>query len=109
MLTFANPVFLLLALAVPLLVWWWLHRRRAALHYPETGFLAGLPAGRSRFARWAETGLRALALLLLIIALAGPRWPGGPRIVTEAIAIEMVVDVSGSMAERDFLWENQSI
>ncbi len=103
---FANPLFLLLALAVPPLVWWWLRQRGGALRYPATSSLAGLPGGRGRWARHGGAGLRALALLLLVIALAGPRWPDRrTRIDTEGIAIQMVVDVSGSMAEPDFDWD----
>jgi Ca-activated chloride channel family protein len=49
--------------------------------------------------------LRGTALTLLVIALAGPRWPDrGSRIPTEGIAIGMIVDTSPSMAERDFDW-----
>ena len=77
-----------------------------ALRYPATGALAGLPAGRGRWARYGGAGLRGLALLLLVVALAGPRWPDRrTRIDTEGIAIQMVVDVSGSMAEPDFDWD----
>jgi len=69
-----------------------------------------LPFGRARLARWGPGVLRSLALLLLAIALAGPRWPDlHTRIETEGIAIVMLVDVSGSMAERDFDWRGESI
>lgn len=106
MLHFANPPFLLLALAVPPLVWWWLRQRGGALRYPATGSLGGLPGGRGDWARYGGAGLRALALSLLVVALAGPRWPDRrTRIDTEGIAIQMVVDVSGSMAEPDFDWD----
>lgn len=107
---FAHPAFLLLALLVPLLVWRWLRQRPGALLYPDTGWLAGLPAGRNQWARWGGAGLRAGALLFLVIALAGPRWPdSGTRLPTEGIAIVMLVDVSGSMAEPDFDWHGQPI
>jgi Ca-activated chloride channel family protein len=44
---------------------------------------------------------------LLIVGLAGPRWPDpGTRIPTEGIAIGILVDVSGSMAEEDFTWKD---
>jgi Ca-activated chloride channel family protein len=103
---FANPTYLLLGLAVPPLLWWWLRQRGGALRYPATGALAGLPAGRGKWARYGGAGLRGLALLLLVAAIAGPRWPDRrTRIDTEGIAIEMVVDVSGSMAEPDFNWD----
>ena len=105
MLHFANPGFLWLLLAVPPLVWWQLRQRRAAVRHPAAGLLAGLPAGRARLARWSGALLRGLALLLLAAALAGPRWPDlRTRIATEGIAVMMVVDVSGSMAEPDFDW-----
>ncbi len=107
---FANPVFLLLALAVPPLVWLWLRCRRSALRYPDTSFLSNLPYGRSRIARWGGAAMRAAALLALILALAGPRWPDlRTRVSTEGIAIAMLVDVSGSMAELDFDWKDERI
>jgi Ca-activated chloride channel family protein len=108
--SFANPWFLLLMPLVPLLVWWWLRQRRGALRYPHLGLFAGLPAGRSRIARWGGAGLRAAALLFLVLALAGPRWPDlRTRITTEGIALVMLVDVSGSMAERDFDWGEERL
>ncbi len=107
---FANPGFLWLILAVPPLLWWWLRRRRNALRHPAVSVLAGLPTGRARLARWGPGILRCLALLLIALALAGPRWPDlRTRIETEGIAIVMLVDVSGSMAERDFDWRGESI
>jgi Ca-activated chloride channel family protein len=106
MVRFTEPAFLLLLLAVPLLLWWWLRRRRTALRYPETGWLEMLPAGRSRWAERFGAALRVTALALLVVALAGPRWPDrGSRIPTEGIAIQMVVDTSPSMGERDFDWQ----
>ncbi|HMF10813.1 MAG TPA: BatA domain-containing protein, partial [Gemmataceae bacterium] len=105
MLRFANPVFLTLLLVVPPLVWRWLRRRRSALRYPDTGWLSGLPAGRSLWAARCGAALRGAALACLVVALAGPRWPDrGSRIPTEGIAIQMVVDASPSMGERDFDW-----
>jgi Ca-activated chloride channel homolog len=106
--TFAHPLSLLSLLSVPLLIWWWLRRRRGALRFPNTGLLTQLPPGRSRMALWGGAGLRAAALALLVIAMSGPRWPDlGTRLETEGIAIVMVVDVSGSMAEPDFDWDDK--
>jgi Ca-activated chloride channel family protein len=104
---FAHPAVLLLLLAVPPLVWWWLRRSRGALRHPGGAALAGLPAGRSAWARRGGAALRGTGLALLVGALAGPRWPDlGSRIPTEGIAIGIVLDVSGSMAERDFTWKD---
>lgn len=46
----------------------------------------------------------------MVLALAGPRWPDpGTRLPVEGIAVVMVLDVSGSMAERDFDWRGDRI
>jgi Ca-activated chloride channel homolog len=110
MLEFANPLFLLVMLAVPLLIWRWLRRPTVALPYSDTRLLAGVPAGGARRSVWVGAGLRALALFLLVVALAGPRWPDrGSRIPTEGIGIQMILDHSGSMAEPDFDWNGKRI
>ena len=96
---FASPAWLLLALAVPPLVAWWLKRRRTALRYPGADLLAGLPRGRARAARIGGALFRGVALLGVVLALAGPRTPDlRTRIDTEGVAIFIAVDVSGSMA-----------
>jgi len=106
----SYPLLLLFLLVVPPLVWWWLRPGRGAMQYPDTRSLVGLPAGRSRAARRGGAALRAAGLGLLVVALAGPRWPdAGSRIPTEGVAIAMVVDVSGSMAEMDFNWQDEKI
>lgn len=110
MLTFANPWLLLLLPLVPLAAWLWLRRRRPALRFPETTSLAALPLGRGWWARRGGAVLRAAALVLLVVALAEPRVPDlRTRIATEGIALMLIVDVSGSMAERDFLWDAEPV
>src|SRR5207248_315610 len=98
------------ALAVPVVVWLWLRRRHAALRYPDTGLFAPLPVGRGRAARHWGAGLRAAALGCAVVALAGPRFADWrTRVATEGVAIEMVLDVSGSMATPDFNWDGQPL
>jgi Ca-activated chloride channel family protein len=110
MLTFSQPWMLLLLPIGGLLLWRWYRRPKPAVRFPDTSSLLNLPPGRTRWARWLGIGLRAAGLLFLLLALAGPRWPDqGSRISTEGIAIEMVVDASGSMATPDFEWEGKSI
>ena len=107
---FAEPRFLFLLLLVPPLLWWWLPGAVALLSFPNTAWLRRIPAGRRSLARWGGAAQRGLALVLLIVALSGPRWPDyRTRIETEGIAIQMVVDVSGSMAEPDFDWAGLTI
>jgi Ca-activated chloride channel family protein len=100
---FASPAYLLLLLALPPLAWLHLRRRRAAVPHPSLALFTGLAVGRAPVVRYGGLLLRLLSLALLAVALAGPRWPDlRTRLDTEGIALMMVVDVSGSMAERDF-------
>jgi Ca-activated chloride channel family protein len=107
---FASPGYLLLLLVLPPLAWLHLRRRRASVPHPSLTLFADLPVGRAPLARHGGLALRLLALALLAVALAGPRWPDlRTRLDTEGIALMMVVDVSGSMAERDFDWNGEAI
>ena len=106
----ARPAYLLLLLLLPLLAWWLWGRRPAAVPHPRLAMFGGLPSGRSRLARRGGPVLRWLALACLVIALAGPRWPDlRTRLDTDGIAIVLLVDVSGSMGERDFDAEGELI
>lgn len=106
----AHPSVLLLLLVVPIIVWAWLRRPRPTLLIPEIGPLAETPGRRGAVSVWGDALLRGSGLALLVVALAGPRWPGpGARIVTEGTALEAVVDVSGSMAERDVSWAGAAV
>jgi Ca-activated chloride channel family protein len=108
--SFAQPAFLFLLLLLPPLLYHWRRSGRARLRFSDTGLVAGLPPGRSRRALWGGLVLRAGGLVLLIMALAGPRRPdAGTRLPTEGIAIAIVLDVSASMNERDFVWQDQTI
>jgi Ca-activated chloride channel family protein len=110
MLQLARPLFLLLLLLLPLLVRLHLRQRRRAVPHPSLDLFAGLPVGRARLAEHGGLVLRLLALTLLILALAQPRWPDlRTRLDTDGIALLLAVDVSGSMAERDFDWDGQLI
>jgi Ca-activated chloride channel family protein len=107
---FAHPGLLLFLPVVPLLLWCWSRQRRAALRFPDLRLLASLPPGRRPWARRGGAAVRAFALTCLVIALAGPRWPDlRTRVETEGIAILMVLDTSGSMAEPDFAWDAERI
>ena len=99
-LEFREPLLLLLALlAGPL----YLLARRAPgrVLYSSLALLPAAGSWRARLA-WLPDLLLALALVALVLALAGPRI--GERvshIEREGIAIMMVVDTSGSMSALD--------
>ena len=97
---FADPVFLLFLLAIPLLVW--LSRRpKPALGFASVSQLDALPvSARVRFA-WLPRVLAILALVPLILACARPQTFERVKMETEGIDILLTIDLSSSMAARD--------
>lgn len=99
---FASPLAFLLLLLLPVLYYFSHYRRRgAALHFSSTSAVTG--AGES-FRQRCQAFLpaaRFLALALLVVALARPQ-QGQERVrdLSRGVAIEMVLDRSGSMGEE---------
>lgn len=107
----ASAWFLLLLLLVPLLVWRLLSsRKKSAVSFSATGWLKGMtPTWKQRF-RWLPMAIRVAVLALLIVALARPQEGRKQTVVeSEGIAIEMVVDRSGSMQAMDFTVDGQPV
>ncbi len=89
----------------------WIRARRKetkrALRFSTAGFVkpyAGTWASKMQF---SIPLLRTLAVIALIAALARPQAGGEYHASKEGIAIQMVLDVSGSMAEEDFIIEGR--
>ena len=109
-----GPLFAWLCLAFALLiplVWWRARglRHRPALRFSSLGLVGGLGRTWASRTRFVIPLLRILAILALIVALARPQSGGGYRDTREGIAIQMVLDVSGSMAEQDFVVGGQPV
>jgi Ca-activated chloride channel family protein len=104
-----DPWFLLFALLVPL-VFVLASRLPTTVTYSSLALLDDAPRSpRVRLVR-VPALLLALAVLSLVIALAGPRTGSAThRIRREGIAIAMVVDRSGSMQARDFVRGDTSV
>ncbi len=106
---FQDPLWLLLLIPLVLGGVWIMHRRRsAAVLYSSAELLKKLPV------TWAQQVKRHLpwvfigGLALLCIAMARPQHGKEEfRIHAEGIAIEMVVDRSGSMQAMDFELDNK--
>jgi Ca-activated chloride channel family protein len=96
---FARPAVLLLAVFVAPLAWQLLRRRPRGVVVPASGALVALtPSPRVRLARWLPL-LRAIGVLLIVVALAGPRIGDANAIVpAQGIDIALSLDVSGSMS-----------
>jgi len=106
-----SPWWLLLLLLSPILCWRFFSKRRsAAISFSNTAFAAEMtPTLRQRLL-WLPKVLFLLALLFLAVSLARPR-EGRQQTVTqsEGIAIEMVVDRSGSMQALDFKIDGEHV
>ncbi|MGN0866688.1 MAG: VWA domain-containing protein [Oligosphaeraceae bacterium] len=104
----------LLALLLPPLLWGFralLRRTPPALPLPGAALrLPGLPLGWRLRLRWLPEACLALAWTALTVALARPQ-KGSYQLPqkSQGIAIEMVLDCSGSMGERmDFFLRSQN-
>ncbi|MBC7965606.1 MAG: VWA domain-containing protein [Fuerstia sp.] len=108
---FASPWYFLLLLLVPLVAWrLFAPRRRLAVRFSSVNLAKQLtPTLRQRMA-WLPGVLTIGAVLAMIVGLAQPR-EGREQTVTdsEGIAIEMVVDRSGSMQAMDFQVDGEHV
>lgn len=106
---FAQPWFLLgLFLVIPAV--WWSQRSAGRVVFSS---LRALPAGgqtwRTRLA-WLPDALLGLAVVALVIGLAGPRaGDKSSRVRRDGIAIALAVDVSGSMRALDLSERNREL
>ena len=99
MMDFASPWMLLLLLLVPLMAWWsWRQKGTAAVTFSSLRHIRNTP-GSWRLALRPLLGLlRWLCVAFLIVGLARPRKGTVlSEISAEGIAIEAIVDRSGSM------------
>ncbi len=97
--------FWLAAAPVALAALWWRFRPQGqpAAVFSSVADLKGLPVTLAQRLRRSTKYLYALGLFLAIAALARPQaGKGETRITGEGIAIEIVLDVSGSMEAVDF-------
>jgi len=99
--TFADPYLLVLLAIIPLVVFLKSRRGREAGGgtYSDLGLLAGYrPTWRLRY-RWLPTGLRALALVLVVVALARPQTgQAESELSGQGIDVALILDTSSSMA-----------
>ncbi|TWU44612.1 von Willebrand factor type A domain protein [Rubripirellula tenax] len=108
---FLHPWWLILLVLVPLVAWRrWSRRDQSTISYSSAAAdWDERPTWRQRLA-WVPTAMSLAALTLMIVSLARPRYGKEKTIVTsEGIAIEMVVDRSGSMQALDFKIDGQNV
>ena len=101
---FFSPWYFLLLLLLPLVGWrLWSSTRSFSVPFSSTYFVVGLRRTWRQRLAWLPAALTVAAIALMIVALARPREGREQTVVdSEGIAIEMVVDLSGSMRAMDF-------
>ena len=103
---FANPEFLWLLLAVPLLAFYFWRRRKkmvSELQFSSLQPFDRTPRTLRERLRHAPVALRMVAIALCIIAFARPQSVSSKENVsTEGIDIVLLLDISGSMLAEDF-------
>ncbi|MCP4193773.1 MAG: VWA domain-containing protein [Planctomycetaceae bacterium] len=106
-----SPWYLLLLLILPLIAWrLFAKRRQMAIRFTSVAIAKQMsPTMRQRLL-WLPKVLTILSLLFLVFGLARPREGRERTIVdSEGIAIEMVVDRSGSMRALDFQIDGENV
>ena len=102
---FANPDYLWLLLALPLLVGWYVFTRKKSQAVLKISSLNGFRAKSSFLAQLQPTSfvLRILSLALIVMALARPQTMDvSTRTTTnKGIDIVMAIDISSSMLAQD--------
>ncbi len=106
---FQSPIFFVFLAVIPLIWWRWVSpRRRSAIRFSTVDRFNQLGTTWATRARVILPILRTLGVTCLVVALARPQKGNElTRIYAEGIAIQMVVDVSGSMRAMDFVFDGR--
>jgi len=104
--TFAEPVFLLLLIIVPVMIAFYIFKQQkanASLRMPGLNPFKGTGLTFRHYLRHVLFSFRVIAVTLLIIVLARPQATNKFQdVTTEGIDIVLTMDISGSMLARDF-------
>src|SRR5262245_2135513 len=96
---FAKPVGLLLVALVPAVMYLWRRRPKTALRWANANLLTALADKKTDR---LQTILWSVALLAGALALTEPQLvAAGDSLSSEGVALMLIADVSGSMAEQD--------
>lgn len=108
---FHNPWFLTLLLLVPFAAWrLWRANQVTSINYSSAASTWSVrPTLRQRLI-WLPPAMTLLAIVLMVLSLARPRHGREQTMVsTNGVAIELVVDRSGSMQALDFQIDGKSV
>lgn len=108
---FKTPLVLLL---IPVLIgiFWFIYKQREGTSFKFSSISLVRHLGTTWRSRWSFLTwvLRAVVLVLLLVALAGPRkLLAQSKLTSEGIDIVLALDVSGSMSALDYVVDNHRI
>ncbi len=99
-------VFLLFA---PLIWVRYLATKPPTIRFSSLAFVKRVSPSFVTRIRWIVPFIRICAILALVFALARPKMGGEVAESREGIAIQMVLDVSGSMSDQDFVIDGKRV
>lgn len=107
---FHSPHYLWLLVLIPWIAWLLFRRRTTPVEFSSTQTLVHLPKTWRQRLAWLPSAMFLAAIMLLILAMARPQ-EGRKQTISESegIAIEMLVDRSGSMQAMDFQIDGQHV
>ena len=109
-----GPIFVWVCIGALLLIpLIWLRAartsKRPTLRFSSLRWLEGVPRGWAARLWFVPPLLRTLAVLCVVVAIARPQRGGEFTDSREGIAIQLVLDVSGSMNDDDFVINNRRV
>lgn len=109
MITLRYPWVLLALSLVPVIWWTWFRaQHRPALRFSSVSRLRIGQRPWTLRAQYVLPVLRSTVVILLVVCLARPQKADEEtRVTTEGVAIQLVVDRSGSMDEQDFIIDDK--
>ena len=111
MIRFQNPLFFILLVVVPVLVYLFLRKgsiKHGTIKYSNLDIIKKVNTKRASRARTLLFIIRMAAVILIIIGLARPQSGSKEEeVITEGIDIILAMDVSTSMRAEDFKPKNR--
>ncbi len=108
---FANPLFLLMLLVIPVLVWFYIKRegkKKASIRFSSLDIINKVKPAEAGIVKHLFVIMRMLVIVLLILAFARPQaGQKGEEVLTRGIDIMLVLDTSTSMKAEDFKPKNR--
>jgi Ca-activated chloride channel family protein len=103
MFNFANPGYFWLLLLLPIFIYRELTAEKRSVYYSDLELIKRAAGKDQRWLEWVLLGLKVLAILFFVLALARPQFKTEKKEISRfGVDIMLALDASGSMAAEDF-------